>query len=158
MRFITGFIFAGMVAIVGGIYLIKTGYFPINADTTPSKIESFLAGMAVDAYVEKQIVDLKNPLPSSETHVAQGLKIYLNNCAGCHGSPTHTDSTFANALYPRAPQFAKDNPHLSEAEAFWITKHGIRFSAMPAFTTMLSDNDIWKVAMFLHKLDWKNAK
>jgi thiosulfate dehydrogenase len=32
-------------------------------------------------------------------------------------------------------------------------KHGIRFTAMPSFTTTLQDDEIWKIAMFLKQMD-----
>jgi len=36
---------------------------------------------------------------------------------------------------------------------FWIVKHGIRNTAMPAWETLLSDDDIWQVVTLVRKFD-----
>jgi hypothetical protein len=33
------------------------------------------------------------------------------------------------------------------------SKHGIRFTAMPSFAPTLQDEQIWKIAMFLKRMD-----
>lgn len=153
MRFLFGFACAIVFAAIAGFVLLQRGYFPANADAEPSKIEVFLADMAVESYVKTQSKDLRSPFTASNEVLLKGLKNYQTNCAGCHGSPAQKDATFANSFYPKAPQFANQTHRMPEAELFWITKHGIRMSGMPAFGTMLSDEEIWKIALFLHRLD-----
>ena len=38
------------------------------------------------------------------------------------------------------------------AEQFWIIKHGIKFTAMPAWGKTHSDSEIWGLVAFLQKL------
>jgi Cytochrome C oxidase, cbb3-type, subunit III len=53
-----------------------------------------------------------------------------------------------------APQLAKDGVEDDpEAVSFWKVKHGIRFTAMPSFAPTLQDEQIWKIAMFLKRMD-----
>ena len=60
----------------------------------------------------------------------------------------------AQGFYIEAPRFAKDGVEDDpEAASFWTVKHGIRFTAMPSFTTTLKDEEIWKIAMFLKQMD-----
>src|SRR5262245_48766976 len=42
---------------------------------------------------------------------------------------------------------------IAGAELFWIVKHGIRNTAMPAWGRQLSDEDIRQVVAFLKRLD-----
>jgi len=54
-------------------------------------------------------------------------------------------------LYPQPPNLAEDgidNP----GEAFWIIKHGIKMSAMPAWGKTHTDAQLWAVVAFLDKL------
>jgi len=36
---------------------------------------------------------------------------------------------------------------------FWIVKHGIRNTAMPAWGNLLSDDEIWRVVTLINRLD-----
>jgi thiosulfate dehydrogenase len=71
-----------------------------------------------------------------------------------HGASDAKPSNPAQGFYIEAPQFAKDGVEEDpEAASFWKVKHGIRFTAMPSFTTTLQDEEIWKIAMFLKQMD-----
>ena len=54
-------------------------------------------------------------------------------------------------LYPRPPDLTE---HLSAspAEEFWVIKHGIKMSAMPAWGKTHDDRSIWGIVAFLQKL------
>ena len=63
-------------------------------------------------------------------------------------------SNLAQGFYIEAPQLAKDRVEDdAEAVSFWKVKHGIRFTAMPSFAPTLQDEQIWKIAMFLKRMD-----
>jgi mono/diheme cytochrome c family protein len=80
--------------------------------------------------------------------------LYADNCVICHGASDAKPSKLAQGFYIQAPQLAKDGVEDDpEAASFWTVKHGIRFTAMPSFTTTLQDEEIWKIAMFLKQMD-----
>ena len=82
------------------------------------------------------------------------MHLYAENCAICHGASDAKASNPAQGFYIEAPQFAKDGVEEDpEAASFWKVKHGIRFTAMPSFTTTLQDEEIWKIATFLKQMD-----
>jgi thiosulfate dehydrogenase len=53
---------------------------------------------------------------------------------------------------PRGPNHGgvEDDP---EGYSFWKIKHGIRWTAMPAWQHTLSDQQIWTLALFLTRMD-----
>ena len=66
------------------------------------------------------------------------MHLYAENCAICHGASDAKPSNPAQGFYIEAPQLAKDGVEEDpEAASFWKVKHGIRFTAMPSFTTAL---------------------
>ena len=72
-------------------------------------------------------------------------------CTGCHLKPGVEDSELASGMYPRPPSLAKstrDNP----AETFWIIKHGLKMSGMPAWGATHDDDRIWAMVAFLLQL------
>jgi mono/diheme cytochrome c family protein len=52
---------------------------------------------------------------------------------------------YGNSFYPPVPPLLGVRTPYTEGEMFWIVKHGIRNTAMPAWGNLLSDDDIWQV-------------
>lgn len=151
--FLFGCLFSVLFVAGAGFLALWLGFYPVNADTDPAWAEKKLAKMAVDAYVSRQASKLENPIAVSPEALMDGMKSFKSNCAGCHGFSPQKDSTFADSMYPKAPQFGHKGLHDEVEEIFWITKHGIRMSGMPAFTKMLSDKEMWSISMFLANFD-----
>ncbi len=57
----------------------------------------------------------------------------------------------SQGLYPQAPELAKAQD-LSPTQQFWIIKHGVKLSAMPAWGRTHSDALIWDMVAFIRKL------
>jgi mono/diheme cytochrome c family protein len=152
--FICGVIFTLLVLAGVGYFAVKAGILPANADSKPTALESWVANTALDAALERDTKGLKNPIQPSDDNLITGVRLYAENCAICHGASDAKPSNPAQGFYIEAPQLAKDGVEEDpEAASFWKVKHGIRFTAMPSFTTTLQDEQIWKIAMFLKQMD-----
>ena len=57
----------------------------------------------------------------------------------------------AQGLYPPPPDLAKGALLYTPAELFWIVKHGIKMTGMPAWSDH-SDDELWATVAFLQKL------
>lgn len=84
---------------------------------------------------------------------------YREMCAGCHLAPGIAESDFTVGLYPAPPNLAKLRPSLqglsiveSARRDFWIIKHGIKASGMPAWGKTHDDERIWNMVAFLKRL------
>ncbi|MDP9086184.1 MAG: cytochrome c, partial [Pseudomonadota bacterium] len=60
-------------------------------------------------------------------------------------------SEMSQGLYPQAPELAKAQD-LTAAQQFWIIKHGVKLSAMPAWGRTHPDPLIWDMVAFVRKL------
>jgi len=154
MRFIYGFVFA--LALLAGavIAAVKTGEMPANADSKASFLEKWVARTALEATIQRDSKGLKNPLQPTSENLSAGVKLYAENCAVCHGASDGKPSNLAQGFSIGAPQLAKDGVTDDPVSvSYWKIKHGIRFTAMPAFTTTLTDEQIWQLAMFVATMD-----
>jgi thiosulfate dehydrogenase len=152
--FLGGIIFTLLVLAGFGYFAVKTGIVPANADSRPTALENWVANTALDAALERDTKGLRNPIRPSDENLIAGVHLYAENCAICHGALDAKPSNPAQGFYIEAPQLAKDGVEEDpEAASFWKVKHGIRFTAMPSFTTTLQDEEIWKIAMFLKQMD-----
>jgi hypothetical protein len=72
-------------------------------------------------------------------------------CAGCDLAPGMTRTEISRGLYPRAPELQRGSD-LTAAEQFWVVKHGIKATGMPAWGVTHSDEMLWDVVAFLKRL------
>ena len=141
------FAFAAMLPVM------KLGLIAVNADQPPPAWESRLLGAAVHASVARHAPAQVNPIPPTEENLIAGAEIYTQMCARCHGQANSGRSVYGSSFYPPAPSLPGHATRYTEAELFWIVKHGVRNTAMPAWSDLLSDQDIWPVVTFLKRLD-----
>jgi mono/diheme cytochrome c family protein len=153
-KFTLGFITALLVPAALLYFLLEQGYVDLRADVTPSQIETRTAMGAVDAFAERHGPEGGNPVPANEANLMAGLTLYQDNCSMCHGDPGKREGALNAPSYPPVPKFVEDLPtDMSEAQDFYIIKHGIRFSGMQAWGSKLNDDEIWKLSAFLKHMD-----
>lgn len=147
-----GFIFGivTMILILAlGLLFALTGFVSMRADNPPSKMEATLAGHAMDASVARAAPKVANPVTAEEANLVAGARLYRDHCTLCHGDPVHPKSLLADSLNPPAPQFMNDMADMPENQNFYILEHGIRWTAMPGWKNVLTDQQIWQLVTFL---------
>lgn len=70
---------------------------------------------------------------------------FESESAMCHTPAGRTPTAMAAGFNPQAPAFGEDADDMGEAELFWVTRNGIRFTGMPAWNQALNDQQIWDV-------------
>jgi len=152
--FINGIVFT-IALLVGAVYAgVQFGAMPAGADAKPFPYEEWAAKHSLHAAMAREDAAFTNPLQPTDANLTDGVHLYAVNCAVCHGAADAAQSTLSKGFYIEAPQLAKDGVEDDpEKMTFWKLKHGIRFSAMPAFGSTLSDDDLWKITMFLSTMD-----
>mgnify|MGYP001208128176 CR=1 FL=1 len=95
-------------------------------------------------------VDMPSRL-DDPAQVLVGAEHFAAHCAVCHGAPGVPRGDIANGLYPRPPNLAGATTLYSPAELFWILKHGIKMTGMPAWSDH-GDDELWATVAFIEKL------
>ncbi|MGH9453870.1 MAG: c-type cytochrome [Terriglobia bacterium] len=167
MRFIIGFIVA-IVLMVAALYVfLDLGFMSFRADQSPSLFETKYAMKAVDASTRRNAPPVTHSSPATDASLLASMKLYKEHCASCHGDPVAPQRVLGKSFYPPAPQFMTDAPDMSANQNFYIIKHGIRFTGMPAWGKLLSDDQIWQLTAFLSRIEklppsvdqeWKRAE
>src|ERR1700730_11827967 len=146
--FIYGIVTMLVIAALG-VLCALLGFVNMRADNPPSKMETTLATRAMDASVARAAPKLTNPVTADEANLVAGARLYSEHCAMCHGDPAHPKSPLADSLSPPAPQFTDDTADMPENENFYIIQHGIRWTAMPGWKNVLSEQQTWQVVTLL---------
>ena len=152
-----GFI-AGIIVTIGAIMcaviaVSHLGLYPIGADNPPGAIERVLAGRAMDVYADKHKPAGDNPVQPTVAALSEGAKEYEEHCAFCHGGAKAKISPMRDRFSPPVPQLINRIPHDDDAWLFWVTKHGVRMTAMPSWDGVMSDDEMWKVVAFIKHSD-----
>lgn len=120
---------------------------------------------------------LDNPIRPLQTsdpekfqeHVEAGRTVYYQNCFWCHGDLMAGQGMFAHGLNPLPTNFQDSNviPILQEGFLFWRIAKGAPGlpdeagpwdSAMPAWESFLSEEDIWNVIAFMTEFTGYTAR
>lgn len=152
-KFIGGIIFVLIVGAIIGLIVAHFGLVNMRADTAIPSYERKLAGGAMDAYVERTAPKQQNPVPVNDQNLIEGVQLYKQHCAVCHGGPADPLSQIGTSFYPHVPQFLKRAPDMPDYQNFFITKYGVRWTGMPGWGKVMSDDQIWKIMAFLSKMD-----
>jgi mono/diheme cytochrome c family protein len=130
---------------------ISLGAYNFAADVPHTRLVVDLIDYARDRSVEERARDVKVPKLDDPKMIAAGADHYSRMCTGCHLAPGMADNEMRPGMYPKPPilaAFPPDDP----AQQFWIVKHGLKMSGMPAWGVTHSDQEIWAIAAFLQKL------
>lgn len=146
--FIVGILTMILILALGLLFALM-GFMSTRADNPPSKLETTLAGHAMDASVARAAPKLANPLSPDEANLIVGARLYREHCTMCHGDSASPKSPLSDSLNPPAPQFTKDMPDMPEHQNFYILQHGIRWTAMPGWKNVLSEQQLWQLVTFL---------
>jgi hypothetical protein len=69
---------------------------------------------------------------SDPNRISRGAGQYADMCSGCHLAPGMKRTEISRGLYPRAPELRRKTD-ITPAEQFWIVKHGVKMTGMPAW-------------------------
>jgi mono/diheme cytochrome c family protein len=147
-------VLATLVVLAGGtLAFLRLGLAEVRADLPGSELESYLMSTAVHAAVRRHAPQTPNPVQPTDENLIAGGRIYLGECAGCHGTPGKAEDETGDSLYPPIPQFPKVGTEYSEAQVFWVAKHGIRRAGMFANGKWDSDQRLWTIAAFIKRMN-----
>lgn len=149
MKYLKGMIALIVVVVIAIAVWIWTGSYNIGADSPHWGFTRYVIGQLREHSIEARSADIKVPHLDDPALVAEGAHHYAEMCTGCHLAPGMGDSELREGLYPRPPNLTHFAP--DPAEAFWIIKHGIKMTAMPAWGKTHDDQKIWAMVAYLQK-------
>jgi cytochrome c553 len=146
---------ASLLAVVTGMsaaLVAVSGVVPIKASSGHWWITTRLLDFAKLQSVRTHSLGLDAP-PLDAALVLRGAGHYAVGCEPCHGGPGQNVPAVMNAMTPPPPaltgeQIARWTPE----QLFYIVKHGIKFTGMPAWPAQTRDDEVWAVVAFLREM------
>ncbi len=141
-----------VVALVAVAGFIWSGMYNIGADDAHTKPVYTLLQTMRDRSVTARASKIHPPPNLKDPAlIRQGAGNYNAMCTGCHLAPGMAPTELSKGLYPAPPALARaarGNP----SHHFWVIKHGVKASGMPAWGGSMDDEYIWGLVAFLQVL------
>lgn len=137
--------------VVVGAVVVGSGLYNVAADEPHWSFVHGILGVARERSVAVHADDVQVPALEDAAMARRGAGNYDAMCAVCHLAPGMDKSELSAGLYPAPPNLTKHS-HVEPAAAFWIIKHGIKATGMPAWGKSMQDQYIWDLVAFLRKL------
>ena len=157
MKILLALLAAFLLAVVAAFGYVNSGLYPIGADVPHNALTHRVLETLRERSIARAAADIKVPTLDDPAQLMAGGADYDDMCTGCHLKPGKASSELATGLYPKPPNLSM--PHADanggidpRARQFWIIKHGIKASGMPAWGPTHDDARIWAMVAFLQKL------
>lgn len=139
-----------LVAALAGAAVVYFGAYDIAADVPHSWPMLSLMNVTRGRSVEVRARGIEVPDLSDPQLVLKGAGQYAAMCTNCHLAPGMGNSELRAGLYPQPQNLSK--VRVGPREAFWIIKHGLKMTAMPAWGASHDDEAIWSLVALVQKL------
>jgi thiosulfate dehydrogenase len=154
VKVLLGIVLGILLVFVGAYFYFSMGMAPVITKGPEMPFEHRLAHMALHAYLDRQ-PHPNPPIPQDDANFIEGVKVYKDHCAVCHGLPDQPKTAIADGMFPDPPQlFHGTGVTDDEAwETYWKVSGGIRMTGMPGFKGRLDDTKMWQVSILLKNAD-----
>ncbi|SDS39119.1 c-type cytochrome [Pseudomonas oryzae] len=151
-RTITTLTLASLAASVVGAGVIWSGLINVGADDPHLESVHALLSAARERSIAVRAAGIPVPDLNDPELIRRGAGNYHSMCIGCHLAPGMAATELSQNLYPAPPNLAQIGANGSPSTAFWIIKHGIKATGMPAWGKSMGDEHIWGMVAFLQRL------
>jgi cytochrome c553 len=137
-----------------GFGVAASGVMPITASSGHWAATEWLLDFAKRRSVKMHALLVSAPPQDLDAsyNVLRGAGHFETGCRPCHGAPGDALPPIAGAMTPPPPQLAPRISRWDAPELFYIVKHGVKFTGMPAWPTQRRDDEVWAMAAFLRRL------
>jgi mono/diheme cytochrome c family protein len=148
--------FPTIVATIAVLALIAAiaaalGLYDVSSDRPDNAAIAWLIQQVRERSIDVRSETVRIPALDNPDMIADGASDYDEMCTSCHLAPGMKENEMRPGLNPRPPVLALA-PQDGASKAFWIIKHGIRMTGMPAWGVTHSDAEIWNIVAFLQVL------
>ncbi|MBI2486772.1 MAG: cytochrome c [Deltaproteobacteria bacterium] len=139
--------------VVCSLLFIYSGVYNFSATEPRTGLARWVFDTTTEQSVSSHAKGITVPPLEDESLVQKGFHHYNETCVKCHGALGVSPSKMAEGLNPKPPDLTERADQWTPAELYWIVKHGIKRSGMPAFGPKHSEEDLWAIVAFVkHQL------
>jgi cytochrome c553 len=140
------------VLAAGGLAVAASGLMPLRASAGHWGATEWLLHFAMQRSIATYSLRIEVPPLDDPALVLRGAGHYDQGCSPCHGGVGGETPRIPMAMLPPPPYLPPRIPEWRPRELFYIVKHGVKFTGMPAWPAQQRDDEVWAVVAFLQRL------
>lgn len=133
------------------LFTVYTGGYNIAASEDHTPFVRWMIDNTMKNSIEHQAGGIDAP-ELTESMVNSGASAYKAMCVHCHGGPSVDPDGFSRGMLPQPPYLHEAAAEWEPQEIFWLIKHGVKMTGMPAFGEKHSDDELWNIVAFVSAL------
>ena len=159
IRWAVGMATASLASLAAAVLLIAwSGVYNIAASRGHWAIVEWFLTFGMHNSVAVRAHSIEPPPLDDSNLFTLGAAHFHSGCAYCHGAPGMPISPVAQRMLPPPPDLSGVTRQWKDGELFWIVKHGIKYTGMPAWVSQQRDDEVWAVVAFLKRLPDMDAQ
>jgi cytochrome c553/cytochrome c5 len=149
---------AGGLLALAGFLVAASGLIPLRASSGHWAITEWLLRFGMKRSTATHSVAIKVPDDLNDHALVQkGAGYYEVGCRSCHGEPGMPLPGVAAHMLPKPPDLVPRIRESDPKKLFYVVKHGMKFTGMPAWPSPQRDDEVWAVIAFLLRYPELNA-
>jgi cytochrome c553 len=142
----------GIVLAIGGLAVATSGIIGITASAGHWSVTERFLQFSKRRSVVTHALRITAPPLDDQSLVLRGATHYDLGCRPCHGATAGEIPQLARRMLPPPPELNVRVPLWRPRELFYIVKHGIKLTGMPAWPAQQRDDEVWAMVAFLGRL------
>lgn len=154
MKYVLTVVIVLAILVVGAFLFAWSGIYNIAATAPHWDITLSFIEMLRDRSIAVRSDNIQAPNLSDPKLEEAAFSHYHGMCRLCHGAPEYEREEFAKGLYPSPPSMTAGHIQQmrSDTEIYWIVKHGIKMTGMPAFGPTHKEEELWGLTALAKKM------
>ncbi|MEH3103317.1 MAG: c-type cytochrome [Sphingomonas phyllosphaerae] len=147
-------VIAGLLGIVlAGLLFAWSGVFNIAASSGHWAVtEWFLHWTMRNSVKTHSFFDSPKDPIATDGGLVSAAGHFAAACASCHGAPGQRPSPVMQKAMPPAPDLSVNARQWTDGQLFYILRHGVKYSGMPAWAAPKRDDEIRRMVAFVRRL------
>jgi cytochrome c553 len=144
--------------LVGGFLVAWSGVYSVAASRGHWPGFRLFLEFGMRNSVRTHALAIAAPELENAALIERGAGHFQGGCAPCHGAPGQPSSPIVHEMLPAPPDLSAAVPTWKPNELFFIVKHGLKYTGMPAWPAQSRDDEVWAVVAFLLRLPQLDRK
>lgn len=132
--------------------MVYGGLYNVASTAQHTQVVYSVLETAMRQSVRLRARDIATPKLDDERMVQHGAACFRDKCVQCHGAPGVAQSDIGKSMQPVPGPLVDAGQRWRPRELYWLTRHGIKMSGMPAWEFHLTEEDLWSTVAFLARL------
>nr|WP_246318953.1 c-type cytochrome [Peteryoungia desertarenae] len=134
------------------VILVWSGLYNVAASRDHLQVTTWMLERVREQSIATQAMGIEAPLLDDDGMVRLGAAHYEAGCVPCHNRPGNAINPIVEGMLPSPPKLTSALEERKPETIYWIVKHGLKYTGMPAWPDQTRDDEVWAVTAFLQTL------